>query len=87
MQQSLDIMKVYLRVLAAVNARETPSQTDVETLVEYLGRPGSANPDELAYEAIQKALFDPSEGARHSGSRWFFLAPVRVLWRHDPLHH
>ena len=68
MQQSLNVMKVSLRVLAAVNAKETPSQTDLETLREYLGRPGSANPDELACEVIQKALFDRAKARRVAGA-------------------
>ncbi len=54
----MEVMKVSLRVLAAVNEKRTPDQADVDTLREYLGRPGPANPDELACDVIQKALFD-----------------------------
>ena len=56
MQQSLDIMQVSLRLLAALNAKEAPDQVDVETLRKYLGCPGPPNLDELTCEVIQKAL-------------------------------
>lgn len=58
MQQSLNIMKVSLRVLAAVNEKQPPDVEDIQTLREYLGRQGHSNPDELACEVIQKALLE-----------------------------
>ena len=51
-------MKLSLRVLAAVNSKQTPDPADVETLRLYLGRSGPSNPDELACDVIQKALFE-----------------------------
>jgi len=51
-------MNLSLCVLAAVNAKVSPSPADLETLRDYLGRPGPANPDELACDVIQKALFE-----------------------------
>jgi hypothetical protein len=57
MQQSLNIMKVSLRVLTAVNEKRLPETADVDALRDYLGRPGSPNLDELACDVIQKALF------------------------------
>ena len=56
MQQSLNIMKVSLRVLTAINAKDAPNPGDVEALRGFLGRHGPANLDELACEVIQKAL-------------------------------
>ena len=56
MQQSLQIMKVSLRVLSALNEKQAPDPADVAMLREYLGAEGAANLDELACEVIQKAL-------------------------------
>jgi len=56
MQQSLNIMKICLRVLAAVDGKQLPAAEDVETLRQYLGEDGPPDLDELACEVIQKAL-------------------------------
>ena len=51
-------MNVSMRALAAMNAKEPPHPADLEALRGYLGRPGPSNPDELACDVIQKALFE-----------------------------
>ena len=64
MQQSLNIMKVSLRVLAALNEKQAPDPADVQTLRDYLGEGGPTDLDELACEVIQKALGARAEARR-----------------------
>jgi hypothetical protein len=56
-KENLQIMKVSLRVLAALSDRVEPAPADVDTLRYYLGWDAPpANLDELACEVIKKAL-------------------------------
>lgn len=57
MKEHLEIMKVSLRVLNALNESVPPDEADLEILREYLGNDGPSDPDELACEVIRKALW------------------------------
>ena len=61
MQESLNIMKVCVRVLAAVNRKTAPDAHDVEMLRKYLGWPPPADVDELACAVIGKAVMHRAE--------------------------
>lgn len=56
MQESLNIMTVCMRVLAACNEKVAPDPQDVETLRNYLGQSPPADVDELACAVIGKAV-------------------------------
>ena len=57
MKENLQIMKVSLRVLAAITDRIVPQAADVDMLRYYLGSEAPpANLDELACAVINKAL-------------------------------
>lgn len=68
MQQSLDMMKTALRVLAAITERRHPNPTDLETLRDYAPCLGKLGPDELACDVIQQAIRKRSRVRDHSGS-------------------
>jgi hypothetical protein len=57
-QNSLEQMKVALRVLTAIRERVHPDPADVEILRKSIGNPELAQkpPDELACDVIQMAL-------------------------------
>lgn len=57
MKEHLEIMKVSLRVLNAMNESVPPDEADLEILRAYLGNDGPSDPDELACEVIRKALW------------------------------
>ena len=56
MQESLNIMKVCVRVLAACNDKLAPDPQDVDMLRKYLGDSPPADVDELACAVISKAV-------------------------------
>ncbi len=56
MQESLDILKVCVRVLSAVNAKAAPDASDIEALRLYLGGVPPSDVDELACTVITKAV-------------------------------
>jgi hypothetical protein len=56
MQESLDAMKLSLRVLSALNEKRDPDPTDVEQLRALAPFVADLPPDELACEVISRAL-------------------------------
>ena len=56
MQQSLDAMKVALRVLQAVTDNHYPDPADVERLKQFAPLLADAPADELASDVIQQAI-------------------------------
>jgi len=57
MKEHLQIMKVSLRVLNALNESLPPAEADLEILRQYLGDDSPSDADELACEVIRKALW------------------------------
>jgi hypothetical protein len=56
MQESLDAMKVALRVLTALTEKRAPNTPDVQALRQLAGDTGNSDLDDLACEVIQKAI-------------------------------
>lgn len=56
MQESLEILKVCVRVLSAVNTKAVPDARDIEALRHCLGGVPPADLDELACTVIAKAV-------------------------------
>jgi len=56
MQESLNIMQLCMRVLAACNAKAAPDPQDIEVLRKYLGGSPPDDADELACAVISKAV-------------------------------
>ncbi len=57
MKEHLETMKVSLRVLTALNEMYAPDPDDVEVLRNYIGANGLWELDDLACEAIKRALW------------------------------
>ena len=56
MQQSLDAMKLALRVLQALNEEREPDEQDLTSLRALAPLVGNLPPDELACEVIKLAI-------------------------------
>ena len=56
MQNSLDALKVALRVLSACTERRQADPSDLDNLRQYAPDSEKLPPDELACEVIQRAL-------------------------------
>lgn len=64
MRASLEIIQTATRVLAALTDHQSPDPADVVVLREYDGRGNGRDLDELACDAIQKALRHRAEVRR-----------------------
>jgi hypothetical protein len=56
MQESLDAMRLAMRVLTAVSERQQPAPADVEALRALAPSVANLPPDEIACEVIQQSL-------------------------------
>jgi hypothetical protein len=56
MQVAKDVLKVALRVLTAINARQEPDQSDIDLLHQMMPEQADTPIDELACDVIQHAI-------------------------------